>query len=210
MPLRGPAGSVGGLSRPGPFHFRRTARPPPEGAAMTDTSQITEVTAEDRTGDAANPGEFDFAQWMAGFQPTRKACVLYGRTDLLAVIDRLDEEARLPGLTDEQKRELLAEAQKTLETLKASGVEFVVQTMSVYAQKELMERLGHKTKDDPVTHEMECAFLAAHIVEPTGVTGEDIAGLYKASPQQVEKLSRVVRMVDTESPTITAPFSSKS
>lgn len=177
---------------------------------MTDTSQITEVTAEDRTGDATKPEKFDFAQWMAGFQPTRKACMLYGRTDLLAVIDRLDEEARLPGLTDEQKKELLAEAQKTLETLKASGVEFVVQTMSVYAQKDLMERLGHKTKDDPVTHEMECAFLAAHIVEPTGVTGEDIAGLYKASPQQVEKLSRVVRMVDTESPTITAPFSSKS
>lgn len=177
---------------------------------MTDTSQITDVTAEDRTGDAAQPEGFDFAGWMAGFQPTRKACVLYGRTDLLAVIDRLDEEARLPGLSDEQKRALLKEAQETLETLKASGVEFVVQTMSVYAQKELMERLGHKTKDDPVTHEMECAFLAAHIVEPTGVTGEDIAGLYTASPQQVEKLSRVVRMVDTESPTITAPFSSKS
>lgn len=177
---------------------------------MTDTSQITEATAEDRTGDAAKPDKFDFAQWMAGFQPTRKACMLYGRTDLLAVIDRLDEEARLPGLTDEQKKELLAEAQKTLETLKASGVEFIVQTMSVYAQKELIERLGHKTEDDSVTHEMECAFLAAHIVEPTGVTGEDIAGLYKASPQQVEKLSRVVRMVDTESPTITAPFSSRS
>lgn len=177
---------------------------------MTDTSQIVEVTAEDRTGDTAEPEKFDFARWMAGFQPTRKACVLYGRTDLLAVIDRLDEEARLPGLTEDQKKELLAEAQKTLETLKASGVEFVVQTMSVYAQKELMERLGHKTKDDPVTHEMECAFLAAHIVEPTGVTGEDVAGLYRASPQQVEKLSRVVRMVDTESPTITAPFSSKS
>lgn len=177
---------------------------------MTDTSQITEVTAEDRTGDAAKPERFDFAQWMAGFQPTRKACMLYGRTDLLAVIDRLDEEARLPGLTDEQKKELLAEAQKTLEVLKASGVEFVVQTMSVYAQKALMERLGHKGKGDQVTHEMECAFLAAHIVEPTGVTGEDIAGLYKASPQQVEKLSRVVRMVDTENPTITAPFSLKS
>lgn len=177
---------------------------------MTDTSQITEANAEDRTGDAAKPANFDFSAWMAGFQPTRKACVLYGRTDLLAVIDRLDEEARLPGLTDEQKRELLAEAQETLGTLKASGVEFVVQTMSVYAQKELMERLGHKTKDDPVTHEMECAFLAAHIVEPTGVTGEDIAGLYKASPQQVEKLSHIVRMVDTENPTITAPFSLKS
>ena len=132
---------------------------------MTDTSQITEVTDEDRTADSARPEKFDFAQWMAGFQPTRKACVLYGRTDLLAVIDRLDEEARLPGLTDEQKKELLTEAQETLEVLKASGVEFVVQTMSVYAQKELMERLGHKTKDDPVTHEMECAFLAAHIVE---------------------------------------------
>ena len=82
--------------------------------------------------------------------------------------------------------------------------------MSVYAQKELMESLGHRTKDDPVTHGMECAFIAAHIVEPTGVTGEDIAGLYKASPQQVEKLSRCIRLVDTENPTITAPFSSKS
>ena len=177
---------------------------------MTDTSQVTEAAVEDRTGDAARPEKFDFAGWMAGFQPTRKAGGLYGRTAVRAGIDRRAEEARLPGWTDEQKRALLGEAQETLETLKASGVEFVVQTMSVYAQKELMERLGHKTKDDPVTHEMECAFLAAHIVEPTGVTGEDIAGLYAASPQQVEKLSRVVRMVDTESPTITAPFSSKA
>ena len=104
---------------------------------MTDASQITEVDAEDRTGDAAKPEKFDFAGWMAGFQPTRKACVLYGRTDLLAVIDRLDEEARLPGLTDEQKKSLLDEAQRTLETLKESGVEFVVQTMSAVSYTHL-------------------------------------------------------------------------
>ena len=40
---------------------------------MTDTSQITEVATEDCTGDAVKPEKFDFAQWMAGFQPTRKA-----------------------------------------------------------------------------------------------------------------------------------------
>lgn len=177
---------------------------------MSDRVDVDADDFEDRTDDADTPEKFDFAAWMAGFQPTRKSCMLYGRTDLLAVIDRLDEEARLPGLSDERKKELLDKANATLAELKGSAVEFVVQTMSVYAQKELMESLGHSTKDDPVTHEMECAFIAAHIVEPTGVTGEDIAGLYQASPQQVEKLSRCIRAVDTESPTITAPFSSRS
>lgn len=177
---------------------------------MSDRVDVNADDFEDRTDGADAPEKFDFASWMAGFQPTRKSCTLYGRTDLLAVIDHLDEEARLPGLSDERKREILDEANSCLETLKDSGVEFVVQTMSVYAQKELMESLGHRTKDDPVTHDMECAFIAAHIVEPTGVTGADIAGLYKASPQQVEKLSRCIRLVDTENPTITAPFSSKS
>lgn len=177
---------------------------------LVNTDAIASDDVEDRTDGADKPEKFDLSAWMAGFQPTRKACVLYGRTDLLAVIDRLDEEARLPGLSDERKKELLDEANATLAELKVSGVEFVVQTMSVYAQKELLEKLGHAGKDDPVTHEMECAFIAAHIVEPTGVTGEDIAGLYKASPLQVEKLSRTVRAVDSVEPTITAPFSSKS
>ena len=177
---------------------------------MSDRFDVADNDFEDRTDGADTPEEFDFGAWMAGFQPTRKSCMLYGRTDLLAVIDRLDEEARLPGLSDERKKEILDEANSCLEKLKESGVEFIVQTMSVYAQKELMESLGHRTKDDPVTHDMECAFIAAHIVEPTGVTGEDIAGLYQASPQQVEKLSRCIRAVDTENPTITAPFSSRS
>ena len=177
---------------------------------MGDRVNVNADEFEDRTDGGDQTEKFDFASWMAGFQPTRKSCTLYGRTDLLAVIDHLDEEARLPGLSDQRKREILDEANSCLEELKASGVEFIVQTMSVYAQKELMESLGHRTKDDPVTHSMECAFIAAHIVEPTGVTGEDIAGLYKASPQQVEKLSRCIRLVDTENPTITAPFSSKS
>lgn len=176
---------------------------------MVDTAQITDPVITDATGDADTPGEFDFASWVAGFQPTRKACILYGRTDLLAVIDRLDEEARLPGLSDEKKAELLEEANRTLEQLKASGVEFVVQTMSVYAQKELVEKLGSPDGEN-ITHEMECAFIAAHIVEPTGVTGQDIQDLYAASPAQVEKLSRAIRVVDTVEPTITAPFSSKS
>ena len=176
---------------------------------LVNTDDVTCGEIKDRTDGAAAPEKFDLASWMAGFQPTRKACVLYGRTDLLAVIDRLDEEARLPGLTEERRKELLDEANKTLEQLKASGVEFVVQTMSVYAQKKLMDDLGHK-KDEQVTHEMECAFIAAHIVEPTGVTGDDVKGLYAASPLQVEKLSRTIRAVDSVEPTITAPFSSKS
>ncbi len=177
---------------------------------LVNTDDVTGGEIEDRTDGADAPEKFDLASWMAGFQPTRKACVLYGRTDLLAVIDRLDEEARLPGLSDERKKELLDKADSTLAELKASGVEFIVQTMSVYAQKELLEELGHAGKGDLVTHEMECAFIAAHIVEPTGVTGDDIAGLYKASPLQVEKLSRTIRAVDSVEPTITAPFSSKS
>lgn len=177
--------------------------------SLVSTEAITGDEVKDRTDGADTPEKFDLSGWMAGFQPTRKSCVLYGRTDLLAVIDRLDEEARLPGLTDEQKRGLLAEAQETLETLKESGVEFVVQTMSVYAQKKLLDDMGYKD-GDKVTHEMECQFIAAHIVEPTGVTGDDIRGLYAASPLQVEKLSRTVRAVDSAEPTITAPFSSKS
>ena len=164
----------------------------------------------DATPDGATePEGFDLASWIAGFQPTRKACILYGRTDLMARLDRLTEEASLPGLPEGRKREILAEAEQALATLKESGVEFVVQTMDVHRQKALLEELGHE-KDRPVTHEMECAFIAAHIVEPEGVTGRDIEALYAASSQQVEKLSRCIRKVDTVEPTITAPFSSAS
>lgn len=176
---------------------------------LVSTDAITGDGVEDRTDGADSPEKFDLSAWMAGFQPTRKSCVLYGRTDLLAVIDRLDEEARLPGLSDDRKKELLDEANETLAELKASGVEFIVQTMSVYAQKKLLDDMGYKD-GDKVTHEMECQFIAAHVVEPTGVTGDDIRGLYAASPLQVEKLSRTVRAVDSAEPTITAPFSSKS
>lgn len=176
---------------------------------LVNVDAVTGDEVKDRTDGGDQPDRFDLAQWMAGFQPTRKACVLYGRTDLLAVIDRLDEEARLPGLSDDRKKELLDEANAILTELKESGVEFVVQTMSVYAQKKLLDDMGY-SDGDQVTHEMECQFIAAHIVEPTGVTGDDIRGLYAASPLQVEKLSRTVRAVDSVEPTITAPFSSKS
>lgn len=158
---------------------------------------------------AAEPTGFDLASWIAGFQPTRKACILYGRTDLMATIDRLNEEASLPGLSERRKQEILAEAERALATLKESGVEFVVQTMDVHRQKALLDELGHE-KDGTITHEMECAFIAAHIVEPEGVAGRDIETLYAASSQQVEKLSRCIRKVDTVEPTITAPFSSAS
>lgn len=179
---------------------------------MTDTSGITDVNAVDATNGNDQPEKFDLASWVAGFQPTRKACVLYGRTDLLAVIDRLDGEARLPGLSDEEKKKILDEANKTLAELKASGVEFVVQTLSVHAQKRLVDdlRAQYGADGEKVTHDMECAFIAAHIVEPTGVTGEDIARLYDASPAQVEKLSKTIRAVDVAEPTITAPFSYES
>ena len=179
---------------------------------MTDTSAITDTNPTDATNGGDTPERFDLASWVAGFQPTRKACVLYGRTDLLAVIDRLDEEARLPGLSDDRKKELLDEANATLAELKDSGVEFVVQTLSVHAQKRLVDELRDQYGGDGenVTHEMECAFIAAHIVEPTGVTANDIARLYDASPAQVEKLSKTIRIVDVAEPTITAPFSSAS
>ena len=179
---------------------------------MTDTSAITDVNATDATNGNDRPEKFDLASWVAGFQPTRKACVLYGRTDLLAVIDRLDGEARLPGLSDEEKGRILDEANATLAELKSSGVEFVVQTLSVHAQKRLVDdlRTQYGADGEKVTHDMECAFIAAHIVEPTGVTGEDIARLYDASPAQVEKLSKTIRAVDVAEPTITAPFSSAS
>ena len=179
---------------------------------MTDTSEITDVNAVDVTNGNDQPEKFDLASWVAGFQPTRKACVLYGRTDLLAVIDRLDGEARLPGLSNEEKKKILDEANKTLAELKASGVEFVVQTLSVHAQKRLVDdlRAQYGADGEKVTHDMECAFIAAHIVEPTGVTGADIARLYDASPAQVEKLSKTIRAVDVAEPTITAPFSSES
>lgn len=164
----------------------------------------------DATPDGATePEQFDLASWIAGFQPTRKACVLYGRTDLMATIDRLNEEASLPNIPEGRKREILAEAERALDTLKESGVEFVVQTMDVHRQKQLLEELGHK-KGEAVTHEMECAFIAAHVIEPEGVTGKDVEAMYAASSQQVEKLSRCIRKVDTVEPTITAPFSSAS
>lgn len=179
---------------------------------MTDTSSITDVNPSDATDGGDVPGKFDLASWIAGFQPTRKSCVLYGRTDLLATIDRLDAEASLPGLAGEEKRRILDEANATLDELKASGVEFIVQTMSIHAQKRLVDELREQYGADgeKITHEMECAFIAAHIVEPTGVTPDDIARLYDASPAQVEKLSKTIRAVDISEPTITAPFSSKS
>ena len=164
----------------------------------------------DATPDGATePSGFDLASWIAGFQPTRKACILYGRTDLMATIDRLNEEANLPGIPEGRKREILAEAKRALATLKESSAEFVVQTMDVHRQMQLLEELGYK-KGETVTHEMECAFIAAHVIEPEGVTGKDIETLYAASSQQVEKLSKCIRKVDTVEPTITAPFSSAS
>ena len=179
---------------------------------MTDTSAITDTNPVDATNGNDRPEKFDLASWIAGFQPTRKSCVLYGRTDLLATIDRLDAEASLPGLDGEEKRRILNEANATLDELKASGVEFVVQTLSIHAQKRLVDELREQYGADgeTITHEMECAFIAAHIVEPTGVTADDIAHLYDASPAQVEKLSKTIRAVDISEPTITAPFSSKS
>ena len=179
---------------------------------MTDTSSITDVNPVDATNGGDTPEKFDLASWVAGFQPTRKSCILYGRTDLLATIDRLDAEASLPGLAGEEKRRILDEANATLDELKASGVEFIVQTLSIHAQKRLVDELREQYGADgkEITHEMECAFIAAHVVEPTGVTADDIAHLYDASPAQVEKLSKTIRAVDISEPTITAPFSSKS
>lgn len=179
---------------------------------MIDTSPITDVKPVDATNGGDAPEKFDLASWIAGFQPTRKSCILYGRTDLLATIDRLDAEASLPGLAGEEKRRILNEANATLDELKASGVEFIVQTLSIHAQKRLVDELREQYGADgeEISHEMECAFIAAHVVEPVGVTADDIAHLYDASPAQVEKLSKTIRAVDISEPTITAPFSSKS
>lgn len=159
--------------------------------------------------DLGSPEDFDLAAWVAGFQPTRKGCTIYSRSDLLAELDFISERISNQPLGDEGREELVEQAKEIADELAASGVEFTVQALTQEARRNSAKAAGIEDPKD-VTVEQNLSLLAAHIVSPKGVTVEQLKVMYEAAPQQIEKLARTVNTVDDIAPGVPSSFSRRS
>lgn len=165
---------------------------------LTDPSEpkkAAEVTEEtlDVIRDATekqDPKTFDFAGFVAGIRPTRRAVTIYSRGDLAAERDLI--KARLREAEDAQapakdRGELRKQLKAVTEEMAASALDVVVEGRSSDWRKRLNDALVKDGVDDAMVRTSH--IIAEQIVQPEGVTGELLEQIRAVSEPQWSALT---------------------
>ena len=171
------------------------------------------ITGDDDIEDVTEPlseDDYDFAAFVAGVRPTRRAVMLYQNNDVRADYDLLKEKIEMKRAAGEdvsEDQELLAEVAGELI---GSGRKVIVEARSSDWVKQFrtdMKKRGIDLSKEKVSDEARAMmttqfvneFIAAHIVYPrTGISADAIAALSQANEQEVERLHQAVRSADGE------------
>lgn len=159
--------------------------------------------------DAMAEGTFNFAAFVSGAKPTRRAVTLYARGDLRARIDLLAEEADLAEKNGDTKRvaALRKEAGEVIEEMSAPGA--VIDVLVEGRSSDWVEKVETALEKDGVTDETERTLrrVAAQIIAPEGVTYELLEQFRIVSEPQVKKLVVAATMANLQPIGIDVPFS---
>lgn len=151
---------------------------------------------EESLGQATTPGEeslgdavkkFDLKGFIQGVRPGRVSYRLYSRTDLDEEISRLRAEA-MEVLTSGQNYRAQALNRKLKEAQEAyfaQSIDLVLEERS----RDWTVRTTAELKQAGVSgHDITLGLVAGQIVEPAGVTGEDLRELAEKIPGQINGL----------------------
>ena len=147
----------------------------------------------DVTPDLPEPENFDLDAWLEGVRPTRRAVLLYGRSDVIA---RMEEIAGTIGDSpDDDVDEMVEEFERLKAAFLDSGRWFVVEARSPEwvddYRRAAKKDLGITKKDDPTERQKVSVLLgqlAQQIVTPHGVTVTALERLHETAPGELNKL----------------------
>ena len=180
------------------------AKNPDETLGKTVADGIRDVTPED----ALSVEKFDFAAFVAGAKPTRRAVTLYARGDLRASLDRTAEDIDLAEKAGDKKRagELRKQGQQILDEMTAPGsvIDVVVEGRSDDWVKDFNDALEKDGVEDDTEKVMRR--VAAQVVEPEGVTYELLESFRQVAEPQVKRLVVAVSMANSQPVEVTADF----
>lgn len=152
-------------------------------------ADLTEIV--DSTPDVGEPEGFDLGAFIAGVRPTRRSVKLYGRADLVGVLEQLAE--RIDALPDGPEVDgLIAEAERAQAAFLASGVWFTVEKRSSEwverFRTDTAARLGVSAETPEGRIALLLHQLAAQIVAPAGVTYAHLRALMDTNEGELNKL----------------------
>lgn len=170
----------------------------------------------DATAPLGAAEDFDFASWLAGVRPTRRAVRLHARADVLA---RLEEIAGLIEDADDERAEALVDEFEALKAaFEASGRWFVVEARSVewvedYRRTIRRDRGIKGALSDKEKMAVLLEQLAEQIVTPVGVTADMLTNLHATNSGELNKLIVAMTMANDQiaqaAQVLTLDFSSR-
>jgi len=174
------------------------------GAKSDLTEGIRDVTPDD----ALSEEKFDFAAFVAGAKPTRRAVTLYARGDLKAQLDRVAEELTLAEKAGDTKRaaQLRKDGKQVVDEMSAPGA--VIDVVIEGRSDDWLTRTGDALEKDGVTDEAEKVLrrVAAQVVEPEGVTYELLEQFRQVSEPQVRKVVVAATLANSQPVDVSADF----
>ncbi|PYG00160.1 hypothetical protein SAMN05216184_10499 [Georgenia satyanarayanai] len=151
---------------------------------------------------------FDFAAFVTGAKPTRRAVTLYARADLKAQLDRIGEDIELAARAGNQKKVLTLrkQAEGIVEQMTAPGA--VIDVVVEGRSDDWIARVEADLDEQGVTDATEKVLrrVAAQIVEPAGVTYELLEQFRRVSEPQVKKVVVAATLANTQPVSVDAPF----
>ena len=172
---------------------------------MTDTkapeTSLADLTV-DTTPPRPAPADFNLQAFIRGVRPTRRSVKLYPQADLVGQLEKLAD--RIEQLPDGPEVDaLIDQAIQLQEIFHAGGVWWTVEKRSSEWVKNHREKTAAalglaSTETERAKMQLMLHQLAAQIVEPAGVTAEDLHALYEANEGEVSKLIVALTMVNEQ------------
>lgn len=160
--------------------------------------------ADDKTEEsvAAERGPLSVGEFLQGVRAQRRAVKIRPNLHLLSDMQRLvDEIESAPADQDvddlidryeETKGQFLAVEWWTVEQRTHERRSHVRREAAKALDVELDEGDNVPSDDREVAAKLEAAVIADHIVEPEGVTAEQVMALYEASPGEYTKIEQAI------------------
>ena len=157
----------------------------PEGVRTYETAQPT-------------PETFDLTAWMEGLAPTKRACTIYARADLLA------EKIRIAERAGQEATPLREQFLKLKSEVEASALDIVVRAWSQTRIKRNAQALKEEGITDP--DEVGLHQIAQQIESPTGFGVDQLRKLNEISPQQASLIAATVVSANQGAVEVKIPF----
>ena len=163
----------------------------PEGVRTYETAQPT-------------PETFDLTAWMEGLAPTKRACTIYARADLLSQLDLLAEKIRRAERAGQEATPLREQFLKLKSEVEASALDIVVRAWSQTRIKRNAQALKEEGITDP--DEVGLHQIAQQIESPTGFGVDQLRKLNEISPQQASLIAATVVSANQGAVEVKIPF----